>query len=303
MLLYITNPEETHPQALQLLKAHGIQIVLPSEAPEEQAQVEAVFIRSTTQADRAWLAQFPHLHYVLCAAVGIDNIDRQACQERDIEIINAPGANAAAVAEHALTLMLMLLKKIPHHTRTIQQGGWRDLAAVNDELKGKTIGLIGCGAVGQRLARLCRAFDVGQLIGYDPFANASQLKTLGVELSDLATVFRTADIVSIQVPLTSHTHNLITSEQLKLLKPSSLVINVSRGKIVNETDLIQVLQARSIAGAGLDVFDQEPHPNPILLHLDNVVVTPHIGGFTTEARQAMSLLPVQQFLKRLMLTN
>lgn len=303
MLLYITNPEETHPQAIELLETHGIQLVFPANVTEKLSEIEAVFIRSTTQADGAWLAQFPKLHYVLCAAVGTDNIDHSVCQTRDIEVINAPGANSAAVAEHALTLMLMLLKKIPHHTQTIREGGWRDLTAVNDELKGKTVGLVGCGAVGQRLARLCQAFEVGSLIGYDPFANTQHLKTLGVTLTDLEMVFRSADIVSIQVPLTTHTQNLITKPLLALLKPTSLVINVSRGKIVNEADLIQVLQTQSIAGAGLDVFDQEPHPNPTLVHLDNVVVTPHIGGFTTEARQTMSVLPVQQFLKRLMLTN
>jgi D-3-phosphoglycerate dehydrogenase len=178
MYILCSNPEETHAKAFQMLTDRGFKIVTPDEIVSgfDVQKISAAFVRASTKVTRQWLDQFPRLQFLLCASVGLDNIDREACQERGIQIFNAPAANSTAVAEHALTLILMLLKKINHHQSRLRSGGWRDLDYVNDELQGKTIGLVGCGAVGRKIAQLCHAFGVSAVLAFDPYANEESLQ-------------------------------------------------------------------------------------------------------------------------------
>ncbi|WP_430591539.1 phosphoglycerate dehydrogenase [Humidisolicoccus flavus] len=223
----------------------------------------------------------PNLRIISRLGVGLDNIDLVAARSGGVDVVNVPGGNASAVAELAIGLMIAVLRKIPEMDRKIRDGQWDRY--VGYELAGKTVALIGFGAIARLVAKRLRGFDV-TLLSSDPYADPAVAADLGVRLAPLEEIVALADVVSVHAPHLPSTHHLVNAELLALMKPGAIVINTSRGGLVDETALAAALDSGHIAGAGLDVFELEPvtTANP-LLQFESVVATMHAAADSAEA--------------------
>lgn len=291
----MTEPKEIHTDALRLLEKHG-HTVITDESAADKDSVEALFIRTYTHVDADYLAVFPKVSYILRAGVGLDNIDTAEAEKRNITIVNAPGSNANAVAEFAVGLIIALARNLLPQTTRLKAGEWRNTALMGSEIGGKIIGLVGCGAIGRLIVTKLSGFGIGGVLGYDPYLDKEAMAGLGIEKCELADLISRADIISLHLPLTPETRGLISMKELKTMKKSAYLINTSRGGIVHETDLIQALKQKIIAGAALDVFENEPHINMNLTEIDTLIATPHIAAFTAEADRNMSMVAAERFL-------
>jgi phosphoglycerate dehydrogenase-like enzyme len=217
------------------------------------------------------------LRVIARVGVGVDSIDLEAASERGVQVATTPGANEQAVADHAVALMLALLRRIPELDRDVRAGGWhRTGPHLPRQLAGATVGLVGYGHIGRRVAARLRGFEV-ELLVHDP-----ALPDRGPERSvPLDELLRRSDVVSLHCPLVESTWHLIDAGALDLMRPDAVLVNTSRGGVVDQDALIAALRARAIAGAALDVFADEPPAGSPLLTLDNVVVSPHLGGLST----------------------
>jgi phosphoglycerate dehydrogenase-like enzyme len=231
----------------------------------------------------------PKLRLVQLLSAGYDNVDLEAARRAKVPLSNNGGANAISVSEHALMLMLTVYRKVVWQHGSVSGGRWRGNGPAPKmyELYDKTLGIIGLGTIGKKVARLGRAF--GMRVQYFDIARLTEdeADALGVKFRLLRELIRTSDIVSLHVPLNSSTRHIIGAEELALMKPTSIIINTSRGPVIDETALAATLAAGKIFGAGLDVFDQEPPPpNNPLFRLDNVVLTAHFAGPTWDNHTA-----------------
>jgi len=225
--------------------------------------------------------------------VGVDNIDVRAAALRDIVVMRAYGTNARSVAELALTMMLVLLKRVFAFDGSLRAGRWEKHGAPGSELTGKHLGIVGCGAIGSDLAALSRSFAM-PLIIYDPYLETASVPVDALRVDDLDALLERADIVSLHCPLTAETRGMIGTAQFDRMKPTALLVNAARGPVVDETALILALQAGRIAGAGIDAFTKEPpDADSVLWRLPNVVVTPHVGGSTREAMNRVAIQAVK----------
>jgi len=217
---------------------------------------------------------------------GTDNIDVPAASERGILVVNAPGLNSVSVAEHTFALILALAKNLRRFDSELRAGnpGIRDdLLPENEEIAGKTIGIIGLGAIGSEAARLADAFGM-KVVGFDPYVAKERFEAASVRPAGLETLLKASDIVTLHVPLSGETRNLIGRRELSLMKKGSILINCSRGGIVDEGALSRALDSGHIAGAGIDVFEKEFNPSNPLFKNPRAIVTPHVAGHTKEAR-------------------
>ena len=297
MNILVFEKKDIHSDATDLLTSRGHTVIDAEAKTHNNSEIEAVFIRTYTQADQAFLASFPNLKYVLRAGVGTDNIDMEECQKRGIQVFNSPGANAHSVAELAIGFTIFLMRNVHAQIHSLKNHTWRLREHLGSDIAGKTIGVLGCGAVGKLVAKKLSGFDVAQILGYDPFLSQEQLAAAGITKAELSEILSKSDVIILSIPLTPDTHNLITLAEMKTMKPSSYIINVSRGGIINEMDLIEALNTNVIAGAALDVFENEPHGiNPDLVTNDNLIATPHIGGFTIEGDRAICTASAANFL-------
>lgn len=239
----------------------------------------------------------PTLKGVVVWGVGYDHVDIEAASEKGIYVANTRGSNAESVAEHVFALMLGLSRKLLRTDAFVRKRGWvsREEAGLPHELMaqdsyGKTLGIVGLGAVGSRAARIARGFNM-RVLAYDPYVSVEEAKEMGAELIALEKLLRESDFVTLHVILTEETRGMISTRELSLMKPTAYLINASRGPVIDEEALIKALKEKKIAGAGLDVFTQEPIDleNP-LLKFNNVDVTPHCAGKSEEALKATSLM-------------
>jgi D-3-phosphoglycerate dehydrogenase len=243
-------------------------------------------IRSTSKFTAEVMEKCRALRLISIWGTGTDNVDLAAARARGIRVTNTPGVSAVAVAEHTLSLMMAVAKRTVEVDQEVRKGRWP--RAMVTELRGKTLGLIGTGAIGREVARLGAGIGL-RLIGWTFHPQGDV-----VEWVTLDEVFRQSDVVSVHVRLSAETSGLIKRQHLELMKPGAILINTARGGIVNEADLVQALQAGHIAGAGLDVFEQEPLPSDSpLLAIPNVVLTPHAAGITPEATEAGLALAIE----------
>ncbi len=245
--------------------------------------VHALVIRSATQVTAEALAAAPDLVVVGRAGVGLDNVDVAAATDRGVMVVNAPQSNIVSAAEQTMALLLASARNVPQAHAALKEGRWERSKWTGVELVGKTFGIIGLGRIGALVAERASAFGM-HLVGYDPYVNAERAKDLGVELLELDELMARCDFVTIHVARTPETIGLINAERLALAKPSLRVINVARGGIVDEADLAAAIASGTIAGAGLDVFAEEPCTASPLFDLEQVVVTPHLGASTEEAQ-------------------
>ncbi len=242
-------------------------------------EADGIFLRIGYLGSRL-IANLPRLKVITLHGVGVDQVDVPAAAARGITVTNVPGANAQAVAEHAIGLMLAVLRRIVVADARLRTGAWAEARTVGEELEGKTLGIVGLGNIGRRVAALGQAFGM-TVIAHSPRAVAPQL---GIVMVDLAALLSTADVVSLHAPQNAQTEGLLDAGRLALMKPSAILINTARGALVDEVALAAALRAGRLGGAGLDVFRKEPpDPGSPLLGLPNAVLTPHIGSSTTGA--------------------
>ncbi|HLH71999.1 MAG TPA: phosphoglycerate dehydrogenase [Chloroflexota bacterium] len=284
---------------IRALQEFGDVHVHPTISPDELLAIipncVALVVRSRTRVTREMIEAAKNLRVIGRAGIGTDNIDVEAASRHGIVVVNAPTAVAVAAAEHTIALILSLFRRIPQAHQSVIAGRWERNRFVGTELKGKTVGIIGLGNIGAEVARRLAAFDV-RLIGSDPFVNAEYASRIGVELLPLEQLIGQADLITVHVPLTASTRNLLGTSQFEQMKTGVRIVNCARGGVIEEDALVQGLTSGKVAGAALDVFAQEPPTNRALLEAPNVVFTPHLGASTEEAQVAASVEVAQQII-------
>lgn len=259
---------------------------------QKAAKVNALASLLTDQIDAEVFDAAPSLKIVAQLAVGYDNIDVKEATKRGIYVTNTPGVLTETTADFAWTLLMAVARRVVEADKYIRSGkwkvGWHPTMILGRDVYGATLGIIGIGRIGAALAKRARGFDM-KIFYYDVIRRQDLEKTLGLEFTDLDTLLQKSDFVSIHVPLMKSTYHLIDERKLKLMKKTAFLINNSRGPVIDEKALYKALKGGQIAGAGMDVFEQEPTPmdNP-LLTLDNVVVAPHISSGSIETRSKMA---------------
>jgi D-3-phosphoglycerate dehydrogenase len=257
--------------------------------------VDALIVRSATRVTAELLAGAPRLKVVGRAGVGVDNVDLEAATARGVVVMNTPGGNTISAAEHTLSLVLSLAKNIPQATASMKGGKWEKARFVSTELSGKILGVIGLGRIGSEVVKRAKAFNMRILV-HDPYVSAERAEGLGVELVDLTDLYRQADFLTIHVPGTEATRDLICRATIAQMKDGVRIINCARGGVVNEADLYEALQSGKVAGAALDVFAQEPITDSPLFGLPNFISTPHLAAASEEAQEAVALEIAQQVI-------
>ena len=250
----------------------------------EIAGVEGVIVR-TAPFPREIMEAAKELKVIGRHGVGVDNIDVKAATEKGIVVVNTPNANATSVAEHTVTAIGALAKRVAPYDRATREGRWEirnSYKAV--DLDGKTLGLVGIGRIGSMVARRVAAAFNMKVIAFDPYVRAEAARELGVTLcAQMEEVFRQADVVSLHTPLTTETRRFVNAERLSLMKPSAFLINLSRGEVVDEKALYEALKSGVIAGAAIDVYESEPPPaDSPLFALENILLSPHSAALTQE---------------------
>lgn len=250
---------------------------------------EAVIVRNRTQVREALLTHAPRLRVVGRLGVGLDNIDLEACRERNIEVIPATGANARAVAEYVICTAMMLRRGAYRSSADVAAGHWpRPALSQGRELGGGILGLVGYGGIGQLTARLAQSLGM-TIVAYDPHLPEEIFLRSGAERLALDALLQCADVVSLHLPLTAETRNLFSAQRLAAMKPGAVLINTARGGIVDERALAQALCSGHLSGAALDVFEAEPlSDDSPLRDAPNLLLTPHIAGVTVESNQRVS---------------
>jgi D-3-phosphoglycerate dehydrogenase len=255
----------------------------PAELAAMLPDYDALIVRSQVQVDAELIAAGSRLVVIGRAGVGVDNVDLDAATRAGITVVNAPTGNTIAAAEHTLALLYGVARKTAAADASMRRGEWKRAQFTGLELRGRTLGIIGLGKIGQAIALRARAMEM-VVVGVDPFVTAEQAANHGVELVDFETLLARADVVTVHVPLTRQTRGLIGREALAKLRPGAIILNVARGGIVDEVALAEALASGHVAGAGIDVFDVEPPTDSPLLSAPNTLLTPHLGASTAEAQ-------------------
>jgi D-3-phosphoglycerate dehydrogenase / 2-oxoglutarate reductase len=282
-------------RGLSLLKETGWEVLTPSaaELPAAIADADALVVRSATKVNAGLLEKATKLRAIGRAGVGVDNVDVETATKRGVLVMNTPGGNAVSVAEHTLALMLGLARSVPQASASTNAGKWEKSAFSGTELRGKTMGLIGLGRVGQEVARRARALGM-KVLAHDPYVSPAVARDLEVDLLPIEDILQQANVVSLHTSLSSSTENLINAAALAKMKKGSWIINCARGELIEEAALAEALKSGHIAGAGLDTFAQEPPKTSPLIGLPNVIATPHIAGSTREAQEEVGTAIAQQ---------
>jgi len=295
MKIFILDP--IHNDPLEKAKQIGEVIKWDDEEIKKIENAEAIIVR-TSVLDKETIDRMPKLRIIAKHGIGTDNIDLNHAKEKGIVVTNTPTANMESVAELVVALSLACARKIPKsHSMTVgglEKPAPKELTGI--EIGEKKVGLIGTGRIGRKVASIFKNGFNMEVHGYDPFLTEEDADRMGIIKSGtLEELLKVADIVSISIPLTKDTENLISSDELKIMKDSAILINTSRGKIVNEDDLYLALKEGWIRAAALDVFAVEPpKPDNALLSLDNFIATPHIGAATEEALIRMGTTAVEE---------
>ena len=285
-----------NPAGMNVLKNKVDPIILADSSMENVKKmvvdIEGIILRTNIKITREIIESAPKLKIISRTGAGVDNIDIAVATEKGILVCHAPGVNSISVAEHALALMMALAKNLKITDKSVHEGNWKvRYTSKGIDLDGRTLGLVGLGTIGALLAQKCRlAFNM-KIIAYDPYLKEAE----GVELhSSLDQIFSQSDFISIHVPYIKETHHLINARLLSLMKPDSYLINTSRGAVVDEKALIEVLQNDLIAGAGVDVFEKEPpEMNNPLLKFENVITTPHSAGLNRDCERKLAIEAAQ----------
>ena len=305
----IVVAEKISASAVDLLREPRWIVVTPEQMEGGLAaqleSADALIVRSAVQVNAELLAKARKLRVIGRAGVGVDNIDLEPATRQGIAVMNTPGANAVAVAEHTLAMMLALARHLCRANELMHAGKWEKKSLQGTELRGKTLGIVGLGRVGMEVARRARAFGM-EIIAHDPFVSVMVAKEQGIAIAKLEELYAASDYLTLHVGLTPQTTGMINAESLKKMKRGVRLVNCARGELVDEAALAHALKQGHVAGAALDVFVEEPLKNSPLTALDNVILTPHIGGSTHEAQEAVGYqiaLQVKEYLKHGVIQN
>ena len=290
MTYHVLVPDNVHQKAIDILEASaGIRVAAPGKMEraallEAAASADALIIRSGVSADAELMRRAPRLKAIARAGVGVDNVDLAAAAARGIVVMNSPGGNTIATAEHAFGLMLALSRHIAPGHQSLAQGRWQRKAFIGVELKGKTLGIIGLGRIGQAIAARAQAFEM-TVIAHDPYLPPAIAEAIHVPLLPLEEVYARADYLTLHAMVTDETRGMINARAIARMKPGMRVINAARGALIHSADLAAALQSGKVAGAALDVYEQEPPPaDHPLIGLPNVLHTPHLAASTADAQ-------------------
>jgi D-3-phosphoglycerate dehydrogenase len=295
--LKIVIAEKISAAAVEQLQEPGWTVLtsdqLEGNLSKHLESADALIVRSAVQADAGLLTNAKKLRVVGRAGVGVDNIDLEAATRQGIAVMNTPGANAVAVAEHTLCVMLAMARHLCRADALMHAGKWEKKSLQGTELRGKTLGIAGLGRIGMEVARRARAFGM-TVVAHDPFVSASVAKEQGIGLASLDDLYAAADYITLHVGLTPQTTGMINDAAIKKMRQGVRLVNCARGELVHEADLVEALKAGHVAAAALDVFTEEPLKNSPLQTMENVILTPHIGGQTHEAQEAVGVQIAQQ---------
>ncbi len=292
------------PRARDIFIARGIDVDIRTDLDRDQlidiiGQYDGLAVRSKTKATEKVIAAADRLKVIGRAGIGVDNIDIPAATAKGIIVMNTPFGNSITTAEHAMSLMLALARQIPAADVSTQAGRWEKSRFMGVEITSKTLGIIGCGNIGSIVADRARGLKM-KVIAFDPFLSPERAVDLGVEKVELDELFARADFISLHTPLTDKTRNIIDARALDMMKPGVRIINCARGGLLVEAALKAALEAGHVAGAALDVFEEEPAENNPLFGMPNVICTPHLGAATAEAQENVALQVAEQMSDYLM---
>jgi D-3-phosphoglycerate dehydrogenase len=306
----IVIAEKIAANAVQLLKDEADWIVI---TPDQLANgletalkdADALIVRSAVDVNAQVLRSAEKLRVIGRAGVGVDNIDLEAATKAGIAVMNTPGANAVAVAEHTIALMLALARHLCRADSTTRAGKWEKKSLQGSELRGKTLGIVGLGRIGMEVARRARAFDM-KVVAHDPFVAAAVAREQNIQLVELDQIYAQADYLTLHVGLTPQTGGMINEKSLARMKKGVRIINCARGELLDETAVAAALASKHVGGIAIDVFTEEPPKDSPLLAMENVIATPHIAGSTNEAQDAVGVQiasQVREYLKRGVIQN
>ena len=284
--------------AREAFETRGIEVdVITDLSPEQLAdrigEYDGLAIRSSTKVTADTLAEPGNLRVIGRAGIGVDNVDLVAATSKGVVVMNTPFGNAITTAEHAISMMLSLARQIPQASASTRAGKWEKSKFMGVELMGKTLGLIGCGNIGSIVADRARGLKM-KVVAYDPFLTAAKAIEIGVEMADLDRVLVEADIITLHTPLNDQTRGIIDAAALAKTRKGVRIINCARGGLVVEQDLLAAIESGHVAGAALDVFEEEPATENPLFARDEVIATPHLGASTTEAQEKVAQQVAQQ---------
>ncbi|MEO0356963.1 MAG: phosphoglycerate dehydrogenase [Pseudomonadota bacterium] len=286
--------------AVQIFKDRGVDVDFQPDLGKDKAKLEAIIgdydglaIRSATKATEKIINAADNLKVIGRAGIGVDNIDRAAASKKGIIVMNTPFGNMITTAEHAIAMMFAVARQIPEASASTHAGKWEKSKFMGVELTGKTLGVIGAGNIGGIVCERAVALKM-KVVAYDPFLSEERAKKLGVEKVELDDLFARADFITLHVPKTEQTANIINAAALEKMKPGVRIVNCARGGLVDETALAAALKSGRVAGAAFDVFEVEPATESPLFNLPNVVCTPHLGAATTEAQENVALQVAEQ---------
>jgi len=293
-----------HEEGIERLKKAGFEVdITPTISGEKLKEIiseyDALIVRSRTKVTKEIIQTGKRLKAIGRAGAGLDNIDVETAEKRGISVLNAPEALAEAVAELTIGLMISLARRIPLADLKMKEGKWIKKELMGWQLQGKTLGTVGLGNVGERVARIAKAFGMKILITKRTPPAPEILRELEAEFIPLKELLQRSDIVTLHVPLTPQTHHMISTKEFQIMKKGAFLINTSRGAIVDERALLGALQSGKLGGAALDVYEVEPPTDLALIRFPNVVATPHIGSQTLESQQEASLVITEKLIKLL----
>ena len=290
--------DKLSPQAIDVFKQKGVETdVKTGLAPEEIIKIidqyDGLAVRSATKATAALIKAGTKLKVIGRAGIGVDNVDIPAATASGVVVMNTPFGNSVTTAEHAISLMMALARQIPEANDSTHAGKWEKNKFMGVEISGKTLGLIGAGNIGSIVADRAQGLKM-KVVAYDPYLSAERAEQLNIEKVELDELFKRADFITLHTPLTEGTKNILNKDSFAKMKKGVRIINCARGGLINEADLKAAIESGQVAGAALDVFEEEPAKSNPLFGMPQIVCTPHLGAATTEAQENVALQVAEQ---------
>jgi len=292
--------DQLSPTAVEIFRQRGVEVDYQPDLGKDKEkllsvidQYDGLAIRSATKVTEKLIAAATNLKVIGRAGIGVDNVDIPAASRRGIIVMNTPFGNSITTAEHAVAMLFAVARQIPEANASTHAGKWEKNRFMGVEITGKTLGVIGCGNIGSVVAMRAIGLKM-HVVAYDPFLSEDRAEELGVEKVDLDELFARADFITLHTPLTDKTRNIINAGAIAKMKDGVRIINCARGGLIVEADLVEALKSGKVAGAGIDVFENEPATENPLFNLPNVVCTPHLGASTTEAQENVALQIAEQ---------
>jgi D-3-phosphoglycerate dehydrogenase / 2-oxoglutarate reductase len=289
------------PAGVELLRAQAGWDVVVADPKTYEAHLgdcDALLVRSAVKVTKEVLEKAPLLKVIGRAGVGVDNVDLGAATAAGVLVMNTPGGNAVSVAEHTLALMLSMARSIPQASASTKSGKWEKKKFLGNELRGKTLGVVGLGSIGREVVKRAKAFEM-TILGHDPYISSQHASDLGAALVTLPELYKLCDYLSLHVALTPETEHMLNAAAFSQMKPGARIVNCARGELVDAGALHEALANGSLAGAALDVFEIEPPVDDPLFTIPSLVATPHIAGSTEEAQEIVGIRIVEQLVQYL----